>query len=592
LTVVTGRDPSFQSSRRATVAVLLAVATLLGALAVGAAVGRTASAAAGDDAASTFASAPLGFATGTTGGAGRPVIVVQSLADTGAGSLREALATGGDVRFAAGLTGTITQTKVLEIPGDTTIDGRGAQITIKGRGFNVTSKTNVIIRNLRFRQVQDDALAIKFSDHVWLDHLDMADGGSVATDGLIDATRGSTDLTVSWSRFSDHRKVMLLGWQDPEGSPGPVRMTLHHNLFTDIHRRAPQARHGYFEITNNVYVNWGRTDDDIHSKPFAVGSSCGAAVLVRGNVFEPAGDPDGVYLFDELACDPTHAPVARQSANLANGAALHEREPDTVPDPPAATAVPVEPATSALRGRVASFAGWQSVGYPTDTSTTTSTVPGVLNPVLAVKNTHALRLSWTAAPGADRYEWRLLTCAGAVVTASDTAATLKEPSNLAAGCYRALVRPRISGTWRAYEQSNDIQLGSSSPTSSSTSSSTTTTSSSTTTTASTTTTTASTTTTTASTTTTTTTTPSAGTLKPVLVKKRADAVVLSWTADPTASRYVWRLLTCAGTVVVSSDTAATEKTVSTLPRGCYRGEVKARRASGLGPAELSATVTL
>ena len=69
----------------------------------------------------------------------------------------------------------------------------------KGMLFVDTSQ-NVIIRNLNITG-GEDAIAVKYTDHLWIDHLDV----SSCSDGLIDITRESDMYTVSWTRFSDHQ---------------------------------------------------------------------------------------------------------------------------------------------------------------------------------------------------------------------------------------------------------------------------------------------------------------------------------------------------------------------------------------------------
>ncbi|MEU1515363.1 pectate lyase [Streptomyces sp. NPDC005811] len=51
-------------------------------------------------------------------------------------------------------------------------------------------------------------------------------------DGLMDITNGSDLVTVSWSRFADHDKAMLIGSGDSAtGDRGRLRVTLHHNRY-------------------------------------------------------------------------------------------------------------------------------------------------------------------------------------------------------------------------------------------------------------------------------------------------------------------------------------------------------------------------
>jgi pectate lyase len=73
-------------------------------------------------------------------------------------------------------------------------------------------------------------------------------------DGLLDITNASDLVTVSWNRFENHDKLMLIGSSD--NAPldvGRLRVTLHHNLFEAIGQRAARVRFGQVHVYNNLY---------------------------------------------------------------------------------------------------------------------------------------------------------------------------------------------------------------------------------------------------------------------------------------------------------------------------------------------------
>lgn len=78
-----------------------------------------------------------------------------------------------------------------------TIDGRGQRVKITGKGLLLYQCEHVIICNLEFeggRGPDVDAIQIKpNSRHIWIDRCSLRD----YSDGLIDITLGSTDVTVS-----------------------------------------------------------------------------------------------------------------------------------------------------------------------------------------------------------------------------------------------------------------------------------------------------------------------------------------------------------------------------------------------------------
>lgn len=75
--------------------------------------------------------------------------------------------------------------------------------------------------------VDGDAIRMVTSSKIWIDHNTLHD----CEDGLIDVTRGSTDITISnnWFRFQD--KVMLLGHDDGFRRDKNMKVTVAFNHF-------------------------------------------------------------------------------------------------------------------------------------------------------------------------------------------------------------------------------------------------------------------------------------------------------------------------------------------------------------------------
>ncbi|PQQ09721.1 putative pectate lyase 2 [Prunus yedoensis var. nudiflora] len=111
--------------------------------------------------------------------------------------------------------------KPLLISSFTAIDGRGPSVHIAGNACLVVFKaSNVIIHGLRIHhccsqapslvmdpdgkimplgQVDGDAIRLVTASKVWIDHNTLYE----CQDGLLDVTRGSTDITVSNNWFRD-----------------------------------------------------------------------------------------------------------------------------------------------------------------------------------------------------------------------------------------------------------------------------------------------------------------------------------------------------------------------------------------------------
>jgi len=185
------------------------------------------------------------------------------------------------------------QARVRIRPGDnTTIIGPGGNATIRGawidiRGSAAVPRRNIIVRNLTFQDTHDcfpqwsprdgalgswnalyDSISLRDTTNVWVDHNTFEDRDTADStlpirfgvlyqvhDGLLDITNASDLVTVSWNRFENHDKTMLIGSSDnAPADVGKLRVTLHHNLFRNTGQRSPRVRYGQNHLFNNYYV--------------------------------------------------------------------------------------------------------------------------------------------------------------------------------------------------------------------------------------------------------------------------------------------------------------------------------------------------
>ncbi len=219
----------------------------------------------------------VGWATqngGTSGGGNAATTTV-----TNASALTSALnATGAAV---IRVSGTISCSGMLRVRSNKTILGNSGA-TIAGCGLNINGDRNVIIRNLNFRDWNDDAINVQESaTNIWIDHNSFSNG----YDGSVDIKRGSDFITVSWNRVFNHDKNMLLGHSDDNASQdvGHLRVSYHHNWFDGSNQRNPRVRFGN---PVHVYNNYYRANGG-----YGVASTENAGVLVEGNYFENVDDP-------------------------------------------------------------------------------------------------------------------------------------------------------------------------------------------------------------------------------------------------------------------------------------------------------------
>ena len=169
----------------------------------------------------------------------------------------------------------------LKVSANTTIVGLGGHAVLKGLNLHVDKVNNVIIRNLTFVDTADcfpqwdptdgatgawnslyDNVSVTGSTHVWVDHNTFTDGDNPDSaqpryfdspfqvhDGELDLTNASNLITVSWNRFTDHDKTMLIGSSNTSTTdPGKLNVTVHHNLFGNTLQRLPRVRFGQVHV--------------------------------------------------------------------------------------------------------------------------------------------------------------------------------------------------------------------------------------------------------------------------------------------------------------------------------------------------------
>ncbi|MGK5632483.1 pectate lyase family protein [Streptomyces sp. URMC 123] len=231
---------------------------------------------------------------------------------------------------------------VLDVPSRTTIVGLpGTGATIRGGSLQVRGADDVIIRNLTFADTRDcfpqwdptdgedgnwnsayDAVSLRGATHVWADHNTFTDSPGLdranprhygreyqVHDGALDITNASDLVTVSYNRFSDHDKTMLIGSSDKDTK---LRVTLHHNVFEGVTQRAPLVRVGRTHLYNNLFLTAPRNG---YTHQYSVNTRAGAQVVAEANHWVLSKDRKVAQI---LSGDGTGAFAG--SGNLVNGA--------------------------------------------------------------------------------------------------------------------------------------------------------------------------------------------------------------------------------------------------------------------------------
>jgi pectate lyase len=204
------------------------------------------------------------------------------------------------------------QRVLLRVPSNTTIVGVGSDARIVHGGLLLDRVDNVIVRNIHFSDAHDhfaaweprdgahgdwnaeyDPLSLREATHVWVDHNTFDNGPTRAEpaifgrvlmrhDGLLDITRRSNHVTVSWNRFIGSDKASLVGNSDGQtADAGRLKVTYHHNLWQDVRERAPRVRYGDVHVYNNLYAV-----TDAARLGYSIGVGHRSRIVSEANVWE------------------------------------------------------------------------------------------------------------------------------------------------------------------------------------------------------------------------------------------------------------------------------------------------------------------
>jgi pectate lyase len=178
----------------------------------------------------------------------------------------------------------------LAVGSNTTLVGLGRGAGLIGGSLIVSDSTNVIIRNLALYGVNEelieagDGISVDGADGVWIDHVTFR----WVSDGFVDATTGSKNLTLSWLRNEGENPHACFESHPRSNELSDTTATIHHTLWQDVDGRAPLATHATSRI--HLFDNVVRGDVS-----YAVGAACGAEVLLEATTFEDTNVPTAKF---------------------------------------------------------------------------------------------------------------------------------------------------------------------------------------------------------------------------------------------------------------------------------------------------------
>jgi pectate lyase len=259
----------------------------------------------------------------------------------------------------------------LRLPPRTTLIGATPDAGFTNGMLLLDGVHDIVIRHLRFHPVLDhfpgwdpedgahgawnsdyDTVSLRRSHHVWVDHCSFGAAGIAKplllgrpferTDGLLDITRMSDLVTVSWCHFAHHDKTMLIGSSDNQTEDaGRLRVTLHHNLWERCNERTPRVRFGQVHLANNLFLA-----PDASRYGYSIGLGHRAQIVSDANVWDTDPAITGARLLRPL-----------KGTQFADRDSLHNGQPiawpafeaPTFTPPPVAGLLPAREVAAAVR---------------------------------------------------------------------------------------------------------------------------------------------------------------------------------------------------------------------------------------------------
>jgi pectate lyase len=281
-----------------------------------------------------------GFGTTTPGGRGGRVLVVTTLADSGPGSLREAVTATGPRTVVFAVAGLVTLSSPVEIREPLlTLAGQtapGDGICLRGSQLSVRTH-DVVLRYLRSRPgdtaaAEVDAINVMGnSRNVVIDHC----SASWAIDENLSASGAIADVTIQWSLIAEGLNHSIHS-KGAHGYGSLVRavggVSLHHNLWAHNASRSPRLGDNYgappwpvFDVRNNVVYDYGEiasgmTGDHLDANyvandirpgpssdrrraPIVLTDTAAVRYYTRGNLVDGRPAADQTRLFDRIIVD-------------------------------------------------------------------------------------------------------------------------------------------------------------------------------------------------------------------------------------------------------------------------------------------------
>lgn len=168
-----------------------------------------------------------------------------------------------------------------------------------GWAYESFSKCTYVDRDFCASNADPDSLTLQGTTRAWVDHNEFTDGADFngvnpnkafykMYDGLVDIKKGADFITLSYNKFSNHDKSILIGAND--SADGEYRITFYRNWFQYTGQRTPRVRNGQVHILNNLYEGVKRTTEDRpYHMTYVIGLGFNGKAFTERNAFDIQG---------------------------------------------------------------------------------------------------------------------------------------------------------------------------------------------------------------------------------------------------------------------------------------------------------------
>ncbi|MGL6159834.1 RICIN domain-containing protein [Microbulbifer sp.] len=174
----------------------------------------------------------------------------------------------------------------IHVADDKTLVGLGPNSRIEGASLILSGTKNVIVRNLSIANVNPhlveagDGITVDNASHVWIDHV----GFSMISDGHVDITNNSENVTLSWNHFDGRNDYVCANQHWYVALVGDSQVSYHHNFFDYTGGRNPKVdgSTSRAHLYNNYYKK---------ITYFGIQTTNNAQALVEANYFDDTRAP-------------------------------------------------------------------------------------------------------------------------------------------------------------------------------------------------------------------------------------------------------------------------------------------------------------